>query len=116
MICKLDIEKVYDHVNWEALLYLLKRMSFGEKWCRWIRTYISTVQFFVLVNGSPTNFFGSSRGLRQEDMLSPMLFLVMMEVFSRMLKRMDENVFRICCLLMMLFYFVMQCYYFVLRL
>ena len=116
MICKLDIEKVYDHVNWEALLYLLKRMSFGEKWCRWIRTYISTVQFFVLVNGSPTNFFGSSRDLRQEDMLSPMLFLVMMEVFSRMLKRMDGNVFCICCLLMMLFYFVMQCYYFVLRL
>ena len=43
----------------------------------------------MLVNGSPTNFFGSSRGLRQEDLLSPMLFLVMMEVFSRMVKRME---------------------------
>ena len=74
MICKLDIEKAYDHMNWEALLDLLKRMGFGEKWCRWIRICISTVQFFVLVNRSPVDFFGVSRGLRQGDPLSPILF------------------------------------------
>ena len=46
------------------------------------------MQFSVLVNGFPTNFFDNSRGLRQGDLLSLMLFLVMMEVFSRMVKRM----------------------------
>ena len=76
-------------VNWEALLNLLTRMGFGEKWCRWICTCISTVQFFVLVKGLQADFFGSSRGLRQGDPLSLMLFLVMIEVFSRMLKRME---------------------------
>ena len=87
VICKLDIEKAYDHMNWEALLALLKRMGFGMRWCRWICTCISTVQFSVLFNGSSADFFRSLRGLRQGDPLSPMLFLVMMEVFRKMMKR-----------------------------
>ena len=87
VICKLDIEKAYDHVNWEAFLDLLKRMGFGVRWCRWIRTCISTAQFSVLFKGSLANFFGSSRGLKQGDPLSPMLFLVMIEVFLKMMKR-----------------------------
>ena len=33
VICKLDIEKVYDNLNWEALLKLMKKMGFREKWC-----------------------------------------------------------------------------------
>ena len=28
----LDIKKAYDHVNWDALFYLLGRMGFGVKW------------------------------------------------------------------------------------
>ena len=71
-ICKLGIKKVYDHVNWEAL-DLMKRMGFGEKWCIWIQTCISTGQISVLVNGSLVDFFGSTKGMRQGDLLSAML-------------------------------------------
>ena len=43
----------------------------------------------MLVNGTLADIFDNSRGLRQGDPLSPLLFLVMMEVFSRMVKRME---------------------------
>ena len=46
---------------------------------------ISTVKFSIFINGSPSNFFGSSKGIRQGDPLSPFLFDVVMEALSCML-------------------------------
>ena len=31
MLCKLDVEKAHDHVNWDFLIYLLDRCGFLEK-------------------------------------------------------------------------------------
>ena len=63
-ICILDIEKGYDHINWEFVLRVMWKMGFGSRWLNWINWCISTTSFLVLINGMPTGFFRSARGLR----------------------------------------------------
>lgn len=51
MLFKLDIQKVYDHVTWGFLLYMLKWCSFWDKWCKVDSICISTVSFSFLAIG-----------------------------------------------------------------
>ena len=37
ILCKLDIEKAYDHVEWSFLLTDMEKMGLGDKWLRWIK-------------------------------------------------------------------------------
>ena len=93
ILCKLDIEKAYDHIRWDFLMQMLERMGFVSKWIRWINWCISTATFSVLINGSPSGFFRSSRGLRQGNPLSPYLFVIGMEALSCLLQRAVEGNF-----------------------
>ena len=93
ILCKLDIGKGYDHVNWSFFLWLLKMMCFGAKWISWIQWCIGTVSFSILINETPFGFFQSSRGLRQRDPLSLYLFVIVMEVLNSLLKRAKEGRF-----------------------
>jgi hypothetical protein len=91
VLCKLDLEKAYDHVNWDFVLYLLQRCGFGERWRAWIEWCILSVRFSILVNGSPEGFFNSSRGIRQGDPLPPLLFVLVMEALSKMVSATVEQ-------------------------
>ncbi|WKA06598.1 hypothetical protein VitviT2T_024493 [Vitis vinifera] len=93
LVCKLDIEKAYDHVNWKFLLSVLEKMGFGPKWRSWIFFCISIVRMAVLVNDTPTKFFSTCRGLRQGDPLSPYLFVLIMEALSSLISKADEKGF-----------------------
>ena len=61
IICKLDIEKAYDSINWQFLMKVMQKMGFGSKWLSWMWWCISTAKYSVMVNGVPAGFFSSSK-------------------------------------------------------
>ena len=93
LICKWDIEKAYDSINWKFLLKVLQKMGFGSKWLGWMWSCLSSAKFSVLVNGVPTGFFSSTKGLRQGNPLSPYLFVMGMEVLDVLIRRAVEGGF-----------------------
>lgn len=44
-----------------------------------------TIKYSILINGTPTGFFRSSRGICQRDPPSPLLFDIVIEALSHML-------------------------------
>lgn len=66
-------------LNWNYLDSVMEQMNFGAMWQKWIHGCLASSMTSVLVNGSPTDEFPTSRGVRQGDPLSPFLFIMAMK-------------------------------------
>ncbi|CAN0830758.1 LINE-1 retrotransposable element ORF2 protein [Linum grandiflorum] len=86
MALKVDMEKAYDRVEWGFLFQLLTCLGFPNLWISLICECLSSATIFVLVNGSLYGFFSPSRGLRQGDPLSPLLFALCSEGLTRLIE------------------------------
>ena len=82
MAMKLDMNKAYDRVEWVFLEQILLKLGFQESWVDLIMECITTVSYFILMNGEPKGMITPSRGLQQRDSLSPYLFLFCVEGFK----------------------------------
>nr|GEY14817.1 RNA-directed DNA polymerase, eukaryota, reverse transcriptase zinc-binding domain protein [Tanacetum cinerariifolium] len=90
MVFKVNFEKAYDSVSWDYLFEVMGFMGFRDRWCSWIRGLLCSVRASILVNGSPTKEFIVERVLCQGDLLSPFLFILIMEGLHIAFKRARE--------------------------
>ncbi|XP_058770393.1 uncharacterized protein LOC131644024 [Vicia villosa] len=88
---KVDVAKAFDTLNWEFLINVLKAFGFDEKFCKWINVILHSAVISVSINGSLAGFFSCTRGVRQRDPLSPLLFCLAEDVLSRGLSKLVEN-------------------------
>lgn len=84
---KIDVSKAFDSVQWSFLLTVLAALNFPEKFITWIKKCIELASFSVQINGELAGYFNSKRGLRQGCALSPYLFIVCMQVLSKLLDK-----------------------------
>ena len=82
---KIDLMKAYDSVNWEFMINCLQCFGFPKKFLCWIKECITSPRFSVCLNGTLVGYFEGKKGLRQGDPSSPYLFVLVMEVFSRLM-------------------------------
>ncbi|XP_039120948.1 uncharacterized protein LOC120257557 [Dioscorea cayenensis subsp. rotundata] len=85
MLIKIDVEKAYYTLSWSAILATLTKMNFPSIWISWIKTCISSTSFSFLINGQPSTWIKSTRGVRQGDPISSYLFILVSQNLTSML-------------------------------
>ena len=91
ILLKLDISKAFDSVSWPFLLEILQQLGFGQIWRDIMSGLLSSSSTQVLLNGIPGDHIAHRRGLRQGDPLSPMLFILVMDVLGHMISKAEND-------------------------
>ena len=66
-------------------------LDFPMQLINWIMEIVTTPAYSILLNGEVEGFFKGARGLRQGDPISPFLFVLIMEIFTRRLQAAAKN-------------------------
>jgi hypothetical protein len=78
-------------VDHSFILVVLHAKGFGPTWCNWIKLLLQSATSSVLLNGIIGFTFHCKRGVRKGDPLSPLLFVLVVDVLQSLVNEAMNN-------------------------
>ena len=78
----LDQEKAFDRVSHEFLFKVLEKFGFGGSFIHWIKLLYSNASTMININGFLTSKIPLKSGVRQGCPLSPLLYVLVIEILA----------------------------------
>ena len=82
LLLLIDFEKAFDSLEWSFIYKALSLFGFGDNYIRMVKTLYSDICSCVINNGHASEFFNLERGVRQGCPLSPLLFILSVELLA----------------------------------
>ncbi|KAJ3699752.1 hypothetical protein LUZ61_003457 [Rhynchospora tenuis] len=91
-LLKADINKAFDKLDWSFLEMALVYLNVPQKIIKLVLSSYKQARVTIKINGKGDGFIKPTRGLRQGCPMSPYIFIIAMEMMSRvLLKTHDEG-------------------------
>jgi len=78
----IDYEKAFDSIEWCFVFRALEYFNFPKQYIEWIKTFYNNINTCTINNGNISEFFNPERGVRQGCPLSPILFVISVELLA----------------------------------
>ena len=82
----MDIEKAFDSLDHDFLLFAIKKFGFGKNFIHWINVLLNKQQSCVIIGGLATQYFNLEKGARQGDPISAYLFMLALKLLFELIK------------------------------
>jgi hypothetical protein len=77
-----DFIKALGTLEWDFMFNTLQHFGFNHSFIRWVQTLYSDIQICLSNNGWVSVIFKNFRWIRQRSLLSPLLFILSVEIMA----------------------------------